>query len=90
MEKNPTRKLAKLDKLGKLFPMFNREMIEAIIDYEHEIWLVASRENEGKIKEFPKDPKFEKHKEKFDIMKSREMDDENENDFEELIEILPG
>ncbi|KAG5863228.1 hypothetical protein JTB14_017086 [Gonioctena quinquepunctata] len=86
MEKNPTRKLAKLDKLGKLFPMFNREMIEAIIDYEHEIWLVASKENEGKIKEFPKDPKFEKHKEKFDIMKSREMDDENENDFEELIE----
>ncbi|KAG5867617.1 hypothetical protein JTB14_001293 [Gonioctena quinquepunctata] len=81
---NPTRKLAKLEKLGKVFPTFNREMIAAIVDHEHEIWKETSKENMGKIQEFPKTSKFEKHKEKFDIMKTTEAEDED--DFEKLIE----
>ncbi|KAG5872144.1 hypothetical protein JTB14_037386 [Gonioctena quinquepunctata] len=72
---NPTR---------KVFSTFNREMIEVIVEYEHEIWKKISEVNMGKIQEFPKTPKLEEHKGKFDIMKTTEVEDED--DFEKLIE----
>ncbi|KAG5881332.1 hypothetical protein JTB14_020285 [Gonioctena quinquepunctata] len=81
---NPTRNLDKLEKLGKLFPSLNKELIEAIVNQENEIWKEVSKENMGKIKEFPKTSKFKKYKEKFDIMKTTEAEDKD--DFEKLIE----